>query len=148
MQLSRESRVLAGILLLALVAVESGGVYLVRVVGGSVQLTDFQLGFARAGHAHAGVLLILSLVALLYADAIRLSGLAGALARRCVPIAAILMPAGFFAASAGDGRTGPNGFVVLLFLGGLSLACGLIALGVSLLRSRDQSTVDTADTVV
>ncbi|MGH3714814.1 MAG: hypothetical protein ACRDT4_15330 [Micromonosporaceae bacterium] len=62
-ELSRESRIIAGILLLALVTVETGGLYLVSIVSGATEVTAFQLGFARAGHAHAGVLLILSLVA-------------------------------------------------------------------------------------
>ena len=135
-QLTRHSRIIAGVLLLALVTVETGGLYLVRIVSGTEQVTDFQLGFSRAGHAHAGVLLILSLVALLYADAARLTGVGGILGRGCVPVAALLMSSGFFFSSMGEGRTEPNGLIVLLYIGGLSLATGLITLGVSLLRSR------------
>jgi hypothetical protein len=133
--LSRHSRLVAGILLLALVTVESGGLYLIRLVGYGAQATEFQLGFARAGHAHAGVLLVLSLVALLYADAARLTGTVGWLARVLIPAAALLMPGGFFFSSMGDGRTEPNGFIVLVYTGGVVLAAGLILLGVSLLRS-------------
>lgn len=132
--LSRHSRLVAGILLLALVTVETGGLYLVRLVGYGAEATEFQLSFARAGHAHAGVLLILSLVALLYADAARLSGVVGWLGRGLIPVAALLMSGGFFAASMGDGRTEPNGFIVLLYIGGATLAAGLIVLGVNLLR--------------
>lgn len=134
-ELSRVSRILAGILLLSLVTVETGGLYMVRLVGYGAEATDFQLGFARAGHAHAGILLILSLVGLVYADAARLTGLAGVLGRFCVPVAALLMPAGFFFSSIRDGATEPNGLIVLVWIGGLSLAVGLITLGVSVLRS-------------
>ena len=77
-------------------------------------VTDFQIGFARAGHAHAGVLLVLSLTALLYADTAGLSGVWNWLARSGVPVAAILMPAGFFAASMGRGRTQPNKLIALV----------------------------------
>jgi hypothetical protein len=136
-QLSRQSRILAGVLMLALVTVESGGLYLVRIVGGPAEVTDFQLGFSRAGHAHAGVLLILSLLALLYADTIGLRGAMGILGRFCIPVAALLMPLGFFLSSTGEGRTDPNGLIALLYLGGLSLAVGLVALGVALLRATD-----------
>jgi hypothetical protein len=136
-QLSRRSRIIAGVLLLALVTVETGGLYLVRIVGGAEQVTDFQLGFSRAGHAHAGVLLILSLVALLYADAIGLRGAAGILGRLGIPVAALLMSAGFFLSSMGEGRTEPNGLIAVIYLGGLSLAVGLITLGVALLRAQD-----------
>jgi hypothetical protein len=138
-ELSRRSRLIAGVLLLALVTVETGGLYLVQIVSGAEQVTDFQLGFSRAGHAHAGVLLILSLVGLLYADAIGLTGPAGVLGRLCIPAAALLMSAGFFLSSMGEARTEPNGFIILLWIGGLSLATGLITLAVGLLRSRTAS---------
>lgn len=129
------TRILAGILLLSLVTVESGGLYLVRLVQGAASVTPFQLGFARAGHAHAGVLLILSLTALLYADAVHLSGLWGWLSRVGAPVAAVLMPAGFFFSSMGDGRTSPNPFIALVYTGGIVLALGLASLGIGLLTA-------------
>ena len=133
--LSPEARSTAGILLLALVAVESGGVYMYRIVRRKVELTPFQQAFARAGHAHAGVLVVLSLIVQLYADAAALGGALGAAARNAIPLAAILMPAGFFFSSMGAGRTEPNGFVWLLYAGAVSLALGAIALGYGLLAS-------------
>ncbi len=131
--MSDETRILAGILLLSLVTVETGGLYLVKLWRQSEGTTAFQIGFARAGHAHAGVLLVLSLVALLYADTAGLSGIWNWLARTGVPIAAILMPAGFFAASMGKGRTTPNKLIALVFAGAVVLALGLASLGVGLL---------------
>ena len=41
--------VLAGILLLSLVTVETGGLYLVKLWRDRGDATDFQIGFARAG---------------------------------------------------------------------------------------------------
>jgi hypothetical protein len=131
--MSDTTRILAGILLLSLVTVETGGLYLVRLVQGAARSTPFQLGFARAGHAHAGVLLVLSLTALLYADAIHLAGLWGWLSRVGVPAAALLMPAGFFFSSVGEGRTSPNAFVALVYTGAIILALGLGSLGIELL---------------
>lgn len=133
-RLSRESERIAGVLLLSIVAVESGGYYLTRVASGAVELTEFQWAFARAGHAHAGVLVTLSLVAVILADAAALGGRLGYLARLAIPAAAILMPAGFFLSSMGSGATRPNGLVVLLWLGAASLTIGVIALGLALLR--------------
>jgi hypothetical protein len=133
-QLSDASRRTAGVLLLALVTVETGGYYLTTVARGLQELTDFQVAFARAGHAHAGVLLILGLVGLILADGAGLTGTVGTLARSLIPIAAVLMPAGFFFSSMGEGRFEPNGFIALLWIGALTLAAGLIVLGVSLLR--------------
>jgi hypothetical protein len=131
--MSEETRILAGILLLSLVTVETGGLYLVRLWRSSEGRTEFQIAFARAGHAHAGVLLVLSLVALLYADTADLSGVWNWLARTGVPVAAIVMPAGFFAASMGAGRTRPNRLVAVVFAGAVMLAVGLASLGVGLL---------------
>ncbi|MPZ74563.1 MAG: hypothetical protein GEU74_15310 [Nitriliruptorales bacterium] len=134
-ELSHATQVTAAILLLGLVTVETGGLYLLRVVRGRADTTPFQLAFARAGHAHAGVLLILSLLALLYADAARLSGPLEVIGRSGIPAAALLMPGGFFFASIGKARTRPNGFIVMVFVGGACLAAGLIALAVGMLQS-------------
>jgi N-acyl-L-homoserine lactone synthetase len=135
MSLTRESRRIAGLLLLSIVAIESGGYYLTRVVTGAVEVTDFQLAFSRAGHAHAGVLVTLSLIAIVLADAAGARGAAGWVARLGIPVAAILMPAGFFFSSMGEGRTEPNGLIVLLWLGAASLAAGVVTLGLRLLMS-------------
>lgn len=135
MELSEATQVTAAVLLLALVTVETGGMYLVKVVRGSAPATPFQLGFARAGHAHAGVLLILSLVGLLYADAAGLTGIVATVGRSGVPVAALLMPAGFFFSSMGQGVTEPNRLIALVYVGAASLTAGLVALGVGLLQA-------------
>jgi hypothetical protein len=133
--LSDDSRIMAGILVLALVTVETGGLYMVQLVRGRLPATPFQLGFSRAGHAHAGVLLILGLVCQVFVDRTDLSGFAEWLARAGVPIAAILMPAGFFFSSMGREVMRPNRFILLTYLGALCLAAGLITLGIGLLTS-------------
>lgn len=131
--LSDESRVLAGILLLSLVTVETGGLYLMKLWRDRGGATDFQVGFARAGHAHAGILLLLGLVCQPYADAADVDGAVGWLARSGVPVAAILMPAGFFFSSMGRGRTRPSALVALVYVGASLLAAGLLTLGLGLL---------------
>jgi len=133
--LSQDSRVTAGILLLSIVTIEFGGTYLLRVVGGRVPLTDFQKSFARAGHAHAGVLVTLGLVCQILIDSTDLTGPAGVLARSGVPAAAILMSAGFFLSSMGRDVTKPNRLVMLIWAGAGSLALGVIALGIGLLTA-------------
>ena len=52
-QLSDASLRVAGILLLAIVTIESGGAFMLAIVRGTVDKTDFQKSFARAGHAHS-----------------------------------------------------------------------------------------------
>jgi hypothetical protein len=133
--LSDESRILAGILLLSLVTVETGGLYLLKIVRGKAEVTPFQEKFARAGHAHAGTLLVLGLVCQLLADATTQTGLWDWLSRSGVPVAALLMPGGFFFSSMGAGRTSPNRLIVLVFAGALLLAAGLTSLGIGLLTA-------------
>jgi hypothetical protein len=133
MELAEATRVTAAILLVSLVTVETGGVYLLRVGRGAASATPFQASFARAGHAHAGVLLVLGLVGLLYADAAALTGLHGVVARGGVPAAALLMPAGFFFSSIGEGATRPNRWIALVPAGAVALAVGLVALAAGLI---------------
>ena len=133
MTLSDEARLTAGVLLLTIVAVESGGLYMLAIVRRQVAATGFQISFSRAGHAHAGVLVVFSLVCQLYADGIGLGQPWASIARSGVPLAAILMPAGFFFASAGVGRTEPNRFIWLVYAGATSLAIGVVTLGIGVL---------------
>ena len=133
--LSPESRTTAGVLLLTILFVEWGGLSVLRVVRGRRPATDFQKAFARAGHAHAGVLVTLALVCQLLADAAELSGPLAFLARNGVWAAAILMPAGFFLSSAGSNVTAPNRLITLLYVGAGSLALGVASLGVGLLAA-------------
>lgn len=122
----------AGIVLLTVVAIESGGLFLLKVVGGKQRANALQTSFFRAGHAHAGVLVIQGLVTLLLVDG---SGATGAtvLAPTLVLSAAILMPAGFFLSVIGDDPQKPNRFAVLLYLGAAVLAVGLVLGGIGLI---------------
>ncbi|WP_277212761.1 hypothetical protein [Isoptericola croceus] len=135
LELTDAARITAGIVLLAVVTIESGGAFMVRVVTGRVAATDFQASFFRAGHAHAGVLVILGLLCLLLTEATALGGFVRWLAATGVLVGAILMPAGFFFSAMGTGRTRPNRAVVLLPLGGLAIAAGVVTLGVGLLTA-------------
>lgn len=126
--LSSETRSTAGVLLLTIVAIQYGGWFLLRVVRGRQPVTEFQQAFFRAGHAHAGVLVIL-------ADAVQMSGPLSVLARNGIWAAAILMSAGFFLSATGKGSTKPNRFIMLLYVGVASLALGVVSLGIGLLTS-------------
>jgi hypothetical protein len=131
--LSPDARFTAGILLLSIVAVESGGLYMLRIVRRQQQATGFQISFSRAGHAHAGVLVVFGLVCQLYADAAGIGQPLAWIARSGVPLAAILMPAGFFLSSAGAGRTEPNRLIWLVYAGIVSLTTGVVSLGIGVL---------------
>ena len=121
-----------GIVLLTVVAIAYGGTFLLRVVRAQVPANGLQTSFFRAGHAHAGVLVILGLVATLYVD---LAGVAGPWRglTGLILLAAILMPAGFFLSVIGRDPQRPNGLFVLVWLGALSLTVGVIGAAIGLL---------------
>ncbi|MFC5261579.1 hypothetical protein ACFPJ1_05590 [Kribbella qitaiheensis] len=135
MELSEASRNIAGAILLTIVTIQFGGWFLTKIVRGDVPMTDFQKSFARAGHGHAGVLVILSLVGLLYVDSTSLDGFWLWVGRLGIPVAAIVMSGGFFASSAGKDRTKPNQFIWVLYAGALSLAAGVLTLGIGLITA-------------
>ena len=128
-------RILAGIALISLVTIEIGGWFLTRIVRGAVPMTPFQQAFARAGHAHAGVLVTLGLVGVLYADLAGLTGVIGWVGRAGILAAAILMSGGFFASSAGKDRTSPNGAIAMVWVGAVCLGAGALSLGIGVLSS-------------
>jgi len=121
-----------GIVLLTVPAIAGGGAFMLRVVQGAIPATPLQKSFFRAGHAHAGVLVILGSLILLVVELAGVTGLAATLARG-VLVAAILMPAGFFLSVTYRGAEKPNRLVVLLWLGAVSLIVGVVAGGVGLL---------------
>jgi uncharacterized membrane protein len=136
--MSRESRMLAGILLVVIPTVMYGGLTLLgMLIGNMPGYADNPLrqNLWRAGHAHAGVYLVLSLVMLRYVDETPLSPFWKWIARIGVPIAAILIPAAFFLSVMSPNATRPNGLINLAYVGAFFLAAGVLTLGVGLIRA-------------
>jgi hypothetical protein len=133
---SPESRRIAGILLLILPTVMFGGVSILRLLIGTPEYmaNPLRQDLWRAGHAHAGVFLILSLLALRYVDEATLSPRAKAFVRAAIPLAAILVPFAFFFSVLDPSATEPNALINVAYAGALVLAAGVITLGVGLVR--------------
>jgi len=133
---SRESRVTAGILLILLPAVVYGGTSILSLLIGDPAYAQNELrqDLWRAGHAHAGVLLVLSLVTLRYVDEANLPGWLRSFARHSIPAAAILLPAAFFLSVLSPDATEPNAMIYLAFVGAVFLASGVLVLGIGLIR--------------
>jgi hypothetical protein len=127
-----QTRLFLGITLLTVPTIVYGGLTLLGVVtGGSAglpgpsSLTAAQAALYRAGHAHAGVLLLLSLIlqmALEHSTELRLA------ARIAAPAAAVLLSGGFF------GLAHLPALSVLLYLGALLVIFATVTTGVGLLR--------------
>jgi hypothetical protein len=129
----------AGILIVILPTVIYGGVSILRFLIDDPAYIQNPLrqDLFRAGHAHAGVLLILSLVALLYIDEANLSGKWKRLVTIFIPTSAILLPAAFFFSVLKPDATEPNGFINLAYVGAAMLITGLLILGIGLIRKKD-----------
>ena len=136
--MTREARTMAGVILLTIPTIQYGGFFLLtslRDRSSHYMENALRQNFFRAGHAHAGVFVILSLVCQLLADAATLPTPWMWVARVGVPVAAILIPAGFFLSMTSPTATEPNGLISLIYAGIVALAAGVLALGVGLLRS-------------
>ena len=136
--MSRESRMTAGVLLVVLPSVMYGGVSLLALLiqrAPGIADNPLRHDLWRAGHAHAGVYLVLSLVMLRYVDEAMLSPFWKWLARTGAPIAAILIPAAFFLSVASLAATEPNGLIYLAYVGAVFLAGSVLSLGIGLIRA-------------
>lgn len=136
--MTTETRITCGIILLTVPTIQYGGYFLLSIVSGKskLPLTDFQKSMFRAGHAHAGVLVILAIIAELLADYAGLGPATERIVRAGFPLAAILVSGGFFASASGMNLTKPNRMIAILYLGVITLAACLIILGVGLIRGK------------
>ena len=116
--MTREARIMAGIILLTVPTIQYGGYFLLTsLVNRSSHYMDNALrqNFFCAGHAHAGVFVILSLVCQILADSAALPQPWLRVARIGVPLAAILLPARFFLSMTSPTAVQPNGLVSLIY---------------------------------
>ena len=133
--MSPQSLASAGQLLVILPAVIFGGVSILTLLirDPRYRQNPLRQQLWRAGHAHAGVLLILSLVALLYVDPADLSEAWKQVVRSTIPASAIFLPAAYFLSVLSPTATKPNALIYLAYVGAVVLTIGLIVLGVGLL---------------
>jgi hypothetical protein len=133
--MSQETQTAAGWLLIILPTVAFGGVSILRLwIGGAEYMKNpLRQSLWRAGHAHAGVLLILALVALLYIDNANLSESWKWVVRTAIPSAAIFLPVAFFLSVLEPDVQKPNALINLAYVGAVTLGIGLLVLGVGLI---------------
>ena len=119
--------------LLLLVSVEYGGWSLLGFLTGRGQLGEFREQFFRAGHAHAGVLLVLSLVYFLYLDRTGYSTGVQWIAGLLLLLAIMAQSGGFFSHLALGQKNRSSLGTVVTRTGALLLAAALIVLAIGLL---------------
>ena len=127
-------QIIAGAVLLSVIGIAYGGTFLLRVFGGKMPANDLQKSFFRAGHAHAGVLVILGLLVMLLTQ-LNETGEPWATLSFGVLFAAVIMPAGFFLSVIGRDPGSPNKLVALLWIGATCLGIGLLSAGAGLIAA-------------
>lgn len=135
--MSRAARTMAGLILILVPTIQYGGLFLLKSLmdpANDYANNATREDFFRAGHAHAGVIVILSLVVQILADAAALPSALLWLVRLGVPLSAMLISAGFFVSMGPAGATHPNGMVALIYAGAALLALSVLLLAIGLLR--------------
>src|SRR3712207_8549729 len=122
--MSPQSRLVAGIVLIVVPTVEIGGASILTllIADPAYAQNDLRQDLWRAGHAHAGVWLVLSLVALRYVDEATLSEGMRWVVRLSFPAAAVLMALAFFLSVLSPEATEPNAMIYLAYVAGAVLA--------------------------
>src|SRR5437899_2393406 len=136
--MTREARIMSGIILITVPTIQYGGYFLLTSLmnkGSGYMENLLRQNFFRAGHAHAGVIVILSLVCQMLADAAVLPTPMLWFVRIGVPLAAILISAGFFFSVLPPTAAQASGAVALIYAAAVILAAGVVTLGVGLLQS-------------
>jgi len=136
--MTREARLMSGIILITVPTIQYGGYFLLTSLinkGSGYMENPLRQNFFRAGHAHAGVIVILSLVCQMLADAAVLPSPVLWFVRIGIPLSAILISAGFFFSVLPPTATQASSAVSLIYIGATILAVGVVALGTGLLRT-------------
>jgi hypothetical protein len=136
--MTREARLMSGIILITVPTIQYGGYFLLTSLmnkGSGYMENPLRQNFFRAGHAHAGVIVILSLICQMLADAAVLPTPLLWFVRIGVPLSAVLISAGFFFSVLPPTATQASGAVSLIYTGAVILAAGVVSLGIGLLRA-------------
>jgi len=134
--LSREACLFSGITIVTVPTIMYGGIVLLGMVthgaaGMQIHnaLNPEQAALFRAGHAHAGVWIVLSLVVQVLLDSARLGAFLRILARLAAPLGALALSGGFF------GLAFNPAFRNLLYTGAALMAFAVVFTGIGLIVS-------------
>jgi hypothetical protein len=131
MTISPEARNVIGWIIITIPTIEFGGTFLLTLLRrwSNAPASAVQTAYYRAGHAHAGVLVILAIIAQLLIDVPTLADPLPGLLRAGFFAAPVLVSAGFFAGAPGKDSTTPRAGIALIYLGAIVLAISALALG-------------------
>ena len=135
------TEVLPIVSVLSLITVEFGGSTLLGFLtgrgslGGDPATVDHRMRFFRAGHAHAGVLIVLSLVYYIYLDHADFSNGFDWVVGLVFVAGTLAQSGGFFLHLAHGAPAAPSAGTRLTRLGAVVIAVALVVLAVGLIRA-------------
>ena len=136
MNMSRDSKLVAAIALILIPTIEYGGSFLLKSLSDPLYMANpLRHDLFRAGHAHAGVIIILTLVCQLLLDGASLGPALKWIARLGAPLAALLISGGFFLSAVSPSVSQPGELINLVYVGAVLLALSVLLTAVGLLRS-------------
>jgi hypothetical protein len=134
--MSRDARLLSGFTLILVPTIVYGGLTMLNILSegaygtpGPPGLSPLQASLYRAGHAHAGILVILSLMLQVALDHAALGASLVRSLRIGAPVAALLVSGGFF------GTAHMSAFRFLIYGGAALVALTTLIAGIGLIRS-------------
>ena len=136
--MSDETRIMVGLAFISLPTIAFGGYFLLSILrraAGTEGITETQRDYFRAGHAHAGVLVLLGIVGQLFLDGSTLDGALVWALRLGLIAAPLLISGGFFGGAPRTKRGTAGPLVRLVTIGAVVLSLSTIGVGVSLLVS-------------
>ncbi|MGO8942832.1 MAG: hypothetical protein ACLQJ7_04050 [Syntrophobacteraceae bacterium] len=129
---------MAGLIFITVPTIQYGGYFLLTSLidkSSGYMGNALRQNFFRAGHAHAGVIVILFLLVQLFVDAAVLPEPLEWMIRIGMPASAILISAGFFFSMLPTAAETQGRAVYLIYAGAIILAASVVTLGVGLLRA-------------
>ncbi len=134
MDISNASRIMLGLIIITIPTIQYGGYFLLTEMGkGKVIKSELQRAYYRAGHAHAGVLVLLALLSQILVEFTSLSDVLAWVVRGGAASAPILISAGFFGGAPAPDSTTPRPLIRLIYVGVVALATSMIVLGLGLI---------------
>jgi hypothetical protein len=136
--MSDETRIMVGLAFISLPTIAFGGHFLLSILkraAGTEGITETQRDYFRAGHAHAGVLVLLGIVGQLFLDESKLDGAVVWALRIGLIAAPLLISGGFFGGAPRTTRGAAGPLVRLVTAGAVVLSLSTIGVGISLLVS-------------
>lgn len=134
--MSDATRWMVALAFISLPTIAFGGYFLLSILkrqSGTEKITAEQRDYFRAGHAHAGVLVILAIIGQLVLDHSRLGEGVTWVIRFGLFVAPLLISAGFFGGAPRTAGSKPGALIKLIPTGAIVLALSTIGVGISLL---------------